>query len=318
MLNCAILDDYQQCSLGFADWGSLADVSVKVFTKFIKPDELAKELTNFEIIVVMRERTIFDGKLLASLPKLKLLVTTGMKNSAIQMDAAKQSGIMVCGTKSLPYPAPELTWGLLFALARHIPMEVASLRSGGWQTQVGVGLNGKTLGIVGLGHIGKQIAKVAQALEMSVLAWQPEIKEEDCKAAGVECASSLDELMRRSDVVTIHMVLAAATKGMIGAHQLSLMKPNAFLINAARGPLVDESALIQALQEKRIAGAGIDTFDTEPLPPDHPFRTLPNVVATPHLGYVTRENYTVFYTEAVEDIECWLKGTPVRVLPEQK
>jgi phosphoglycerate dehydrogenase-like enzyme len=318
MLNCAILDDYQECSLDFADWASLKDVTLQPFTKFMEPEVLAKELQDFEIIIAMRERTTFNAKLLESLPKLKLLVTTGMKNSAIDMDAAKQHGIAVCGTKSLPYPAPELTWGLLFAIMRHIPMEVASLRSGGWQTQIGVGLNGKTLGIVGLGHIGKQIAKVAQALEMSVLAWQPKIKEDECKAAGVECASSLEDLMRRSDAVTIHMVLADSTKGMIGAHELSLMKPTAFLVNAARGPLVDEEALVQALKENRIAGAALDVFDTEPLPADHPFRTLPNVIATPHLGYVTRENYDVFYSEALEDIKCWQDGTPLRSLSEPK
>jgi phosphoglycerate dehydrogenase-like enzyme len=178
-----------------------------------------------------------------------------------------------------------------------------------------VGLNGKTLGIVGLGHIGKQIAKVAQALEMVVLAWQPQIEESECKAAGVECASSLDDLMRRSDTVTIHMVLADSTRGMIGAHELSVMKPTAFLVNAARGPLVDEEALIQALKEKRIAGAALDVFDREPLPADHPFRTLPNVIATPHLGYVTRENYDVFYSEALEDIKRWQDGAPLRTLP---
>jgi phosphoglycerate dehydrogenase-like enzyme len=315
MLNCAILDDYQDCSLGFADWTSLKDVTLKPFTKFMEPDVLAKELADFEIIVAMRERTTFNAKLLESLPKLKLLVTTGMKNSAIDMDAAKQHGIAVCGTKSLPYPAPELTWGLLFAIMRHIPMEVASLRSGGWQTQVGVGLNGKTLGIVGLGHIGKQIAKVAQALEMVALAWQPQIEQDECKAAGVECASSLDDLMRRSDAVTIHMVLADSTRGMIGAHELSLMKPTAFLVNAARGPLVDEEALVQALRENRIAGAALDVFDREPLPANHPFRTLPIVIATPHLGYVTRENYDVFYSEALEDIKRWQDGTPLRTLP---
>ncbi len=318
MLNCAILDDYQNCSLGFADWASLNDITVKNFTTFIATNQLAKELADFEIIVAMRERTVFDAKLLAALPKLKLLVTTGMKNSAIDMDAAKQHGITVCGTKSLPYPAPELTWGLLLALARHIPVEVASLRSGGWQTRLGVGLNGKMLGIVGLGKIGKRIAKIAQAFEMSVIAWQPTIKEEDYKAAGVECASSLDDLMQRSDAVTIHMVLAESTTGMIGAHELSLMKPTALLVNAARGPLVDESALVQILKEKRIGGAALDVFDTEPLPEDHPFRTLPNVLATPHLGYVTRENYRLFYSEAVEDIQAWQNGEPVRALPEPK
>lgn len=179
-----------------------------------------------------------------------------------------------------------------------------------------MGLNGKTLGIVGLGHIGKQIAKVAQAFDMSVLAWQPTIREDECKAVNVACASSLDELMRRSDIVTIHMVLAESTKGMIGLRELSLMKPTAFMINAARGPLVDEDALVRVLQDKRIAGAGLDVFDTEPLPANHPFRTLPNVLTTPHLGYVVQENYEVFYGEAVEDIKAWQNSAPIRTLPE--
>ena len=318
MFKCAILDDYQNCALGFADWTSLKEVNVTTFTKHLIPESLPAALAEFDVIVAMRERTTFDAKLLASLPRLKLLVTTGMKNSAIDMDAARNHGIVVCGTASLPYPAPELTWGLLLALARHIPAEAASLRSGGWQTRVGVGLNGKTLGIVGFGKIGNRIAKMAQAFEMQVLAWQPRVSEEDCKAAGVECAANLEDLMSRSDAVTVHMVLVEETRGMIRAEHLACMKPTALFVNAARGPLVDEQALIKTLQENRIAGAALDVFDTEPLPPDHPFRTLPNVLAVPHLGYVTQENYKLFFTEAVEGIQQWIVQAPVRVLPEAK
>ncbi len=318
MLDCAILDDYQNCALGFADWTALQGVNVKNFTEYIQPDEAANQLAGFAIIVAMRERTVFDAKLLAALPNLKLLVTTGMKNSAIDMDAAKQHGITVCGTRSLPYPAPELAWALLLAIFRHIPVEAASLRAGGWQTEVGVGLNGKTLGIVGLGKIGKRMAKVALAFEMNVLAWAPRITVEECKDAGVECAASLEDLMKRSDAVTVHMVLAPSTRGMIGAAQLSLMKPTSYLVNTARGPLVDEEALLEALREKRIAGAALDVFDTEPLPHDHPFRALPNVLAVPHLGYVTQENYSIFFGDAVEDIQQWMQKAPVRVLPEEK
>jgi phosphoglycerate dehydrogenase-like enzyme len=294
-------------------------VQVKNFTDAITtPDALVEQLAGFEIMVAMRERTRFDAALLARLPRLKLLITTGMRNNAIDVAAAAARGIMVCGTQILPYPAPELAWGLLLALARNIPDQVASVRAGGWQTQIGVGLEGKTLGIVGLGKIGTRMARVAQAFNMSVLAWQPTITEERCKAAGVECASSLDDLMERSDIVTVHMVLADSTRGMIGSHELARMKPTAMLVNTARGPLVNEEALVQALKEKRIAGAALDVFDTEPLPATHPFRTLPNVIATPHLGYVTRENYQIFFADAVEDIQNWLQGTPVRVLPQPR
>ena len=319
MLSCAILDDYQDCALTFADWKSLQGIMVKTFTEFIPTIEaLVAQLAEFDIIVIMRERTKIDAALLERLPRLKLLITTGMKNDAIDIKAAVDRGIVVCGTKSLPDPAPELAWGLLLSLARNIPKEVASVRSGGWQTTIGTGLEGKTLGIIGLGKIGTRVAHVAQAFDMSVIAWQPRPNEAAFKAAGVEAAVSLDDLMTRSDFVTVHMVLAESTRGLIGAKELEKMKPTAMFINDARGPLVDEQALIQVLKENRIAGAALEVYDTEPLPADHPFRTLPNVIATPHLGYVTRENYKLFYEEAVEDIQGWLVGTPVRVLSPPK
>jgi phosphoglycerate dehydrogenase-like enzyme len=312
---CAILDDYQNCALGFADWASLNGVEVKNFTHAITTtDELAEQLAQFEIIVAMRERTRFDAALFARLPRLQLLVTTGMKNAAIDLAAAATSGVTVSGTRALSYPAPELTWGLLLALARHIPAEVAAVREGNWQTQMGLGLSGKTLGIVGLGKIGTQIARYAQAFDMPVLAWSRNLTDEHCQSVGVGRAPSLDALLQRSDVVTLHLVLSDSTRGIIGARELGLMKPDAMLVNTSRGPLIDEASLLQTLTQNRIAGAALDVFDTEPLPAAHPLRTLPNVVVTPHIGYVCRENYELFYGDAVEDIRAWLKGSPGRTL----
>jgi phosphoglycerate dehydrogenase-like enzyme len=320
VLRCAVLDDYQDCALGFADWSSLKGVQVTNFTVVITTaDALAEQLAEYEIIVAMRERTRFDATLLARLPRLKLLVTTGMRNSAIDITAAHARGITVCGTRILPYPAPELTWGLLLALARHIPAEVASVRAGEkWQTRIGVGLSGKTLGIVGLGKVGSQITRFAHAFEMRVLAWSPNITVERCESAGAERAPSLDALLQRSDIVTLHIVLAESTRGMIGARELALLKPTALLVNTSRGPLIDEKALVQTLTENRIAGAALDVYDTEPLPAAHPLRTLPNVVVTPHIGYVTRENYQIFYNDAIDDIQAWFKGSPIRTLPSPK
>jgi phosphoglycerate dehydrogenase-like enzyme len=312
---CAILDDYQDCALGFADWASLHDVEVKNFTRTITTTD---GLAEFEIIVAMRERTRFDAALFARLPRLKLLITTGMRNAAIDLTAAAARGVTVCGTRSLPNPAPELTWGLLLALARQIPAEVVAVREGNWQTQMGAGLSGKTLGIVGLGKIGSQIARYAQAFDMPVLAWSRNLTDEHCRSVGAERASSLDALLQRADVVTLHLILSDATRGIIGARELGLMKPTALLVNTSRGPLIDEAALLQTLTHNRIAGAALDVFDTEPLPAAHPLRTLPNVVATPHIGYVCRENYELFYGDALEDIQAWLKGSPVRTLSEPK
>jgi phosphoglycerate dehydrogenase-like enzyme len=313
-LRCAILDDYQECALGFADWASLDGVEVKNFAHAITTAELVESLAEFEIIVAMRERTRFDATLFAGLPRLKLLVTTGMRNAAIDLAAAASHGVVVCGTRSLPYPAPELTWGLLLALARQIPAEAAAVREGKWQTGIGLGLSGKTLGIVGLGKIGSQIARYAQAFDMRVLAWSRRLTAEQCQSIGVERSLSLDALLQRADVVTLHLVLSDSTRGIMGARELGLMKPTALLVNTSRGPLIDEASLLQVLTQNRIAGAALDVFDTEPLPLLHPLRNLPNVVVTPHIGYVCRENYEMFYGDAVEDIQAWLKGSPVRVL----
>jgi phosphoglycerate dehydrogenase-like enzyme len=320
MLRCAILDDYQSCALGFADWGSLHGVTVDSIPDAITTVEsLVERLAGYQILVAMRERTRFDAALFERLPHLRLLITTGMWNTAIDLQTAAARGVTVCGTRGVPYPAPELAWALLLSLARHISAEVASLRAGHrWQTQIGVGLCGKTIGIVGLGRIGSRIARYAQAFEMPVIAWSPHLSDERCKSVGVKRASSLDDLLQRADVVTLHMVLAQSTWGMIGARELALLKPSALLVNTSRGPLIDETALIQTLSENRIGGAALDVYDTEPLPLEHPFRRLSNVVATPHIGYVTRENYPIFYTDAVEDIQAWLKSSPVRVLSKAK
>ncbi len=320
MFHCAILDDYQDCALGFADWNSLDGVEVRNFTEAITTtDALVERLAEFEIIVAMRERTRFDAALLGRLPRLKLLVTTGMKNASIDLAAAAARGVIVCGTRGLAEPTPELTWGLLLALARHIPADVASVRAGEkWQTRIGVGLSGKTLGIVGLGTIGSRIARYAQAFEMPVLAWSRNLTDERCQAVGVERAPTLDALLQRADIVTLHMVLSDSTRGLLGARELGLLKPTALLVNTSRGPLIDEAALLHTLAEKRIAGAALDVYDTEPLPAAHALRTLPNVVTTPHVGYVTRETYRIFYADAVEDIQAWLKGAPVRRLPTTK
>ena len=317
MLRCAILDDYQDCALGFADWSVLENVQMR---NFVEPlgtaGSAAAQLADFDILVAMRERTHFDAELLGRLPRLRLLVTTGMRNLAIDLAAARAAGVTVCGTRNVPSGTPEFVWGLLLALARQIPGEAAGVRNGAarWQHGVGVGLAGKTLGIVGLGKIGRQLAVYAHAFSMSVLAWSPHLNDERCAAVGVERASSLDALLRRADIVTLQMVLSESTRGMIGARELALLKPDALLLNTARGPLIDEAALIAALAAGRIAGAALDVYDTEPLPPQHPLRQLPNVVATPHIGYVTRENYQVFYQDAVEDIRAWLQGAPVRTL----
>lgn len=314
-IRCAILDDYQNCALGFADWASLDGVEVKNFTHPITTeDELAKKLAEFEIIVAMRERTRFEAESFSRLPHLKLLITTGMRNASIDLAAAATCGVAVCGTRGLSYPAPELTWGLLLALARQIPVEVAAVREGKWQTQMGLGLSGKTLGVVGLGKIGSQIARYAQAFDMPVLAWSRNLTDERCQSVGAERAPSLDALLQRADIVTLHLVLSGSTRGIIGARELGLMKPAALLVNTSRGLLIDEASLLQTLTQNRIAGAALDVFDTEPLPASHPLRSLPNVVVTPHIGYVCRENYELFYGDAVEDIQAWLKGSPVRTL----
>lgn len=316
MLKCAVLDDYQNVARSFANWESLSGkIGLKVFNEYIgNPDALVAALADFEIIVAMRERTRFDRALLQRLPKLKLLVTTGMVNASIDMKAAAERGVMVCGTSGSAGSTAELAWGLILGIMRQIPPENAKFHENGpWQTTVGREVRGRRLGVIGLGKLGAKVAKIGLAFEMDVVAWSQNLTAERCAEVGVKYAGSLDELLQSSDVVTLHLVLSDRTRGLIGKPQLGLMKQDSILINTSRGPLVDEAALLAALKEKRIY-AGLDVFDQEPLPQGHPFRGLENLVATPHLGYVTEETYRIFYGGVVEDITAWLAGKPVRVL----
>jgi phosphoglycerate dehydrogenase-like enzyme len=315
MTRVAILDDYQNVALAIADWRSLGpEVAVEAFhERLAGEDSLVKRLADFEVIVAMRERTQLPRSVLERLPKVKLLVTTGMRNVAIDAKAAAELGIVVSGTGLLTPPTAELTWGLILALARHIPEEAQQMRSGGWQTTVGVGLNGKVLGVVGLGKLGSEVAKVGRAFQMEVIAWSQNLKAEHASSLGAKRVEK-DELFQRADFVTIHLILSKRTRGMVTARELALMKPEAYLINTSRGPIVEERALIDVLTNHKIAGAALDVFDEEPLPDEHPLRKLDNVVLTPHLGYVTVENYRQAYGEAVEDIRAFLAGHPIRTI----
>jgi phosphoglycerate dehydrogenase-like enzyme len=312
----AILDDYQDVAHGFADWSSLETDGVAVTSyrePFASQDALVSALAGVTIIIAMRERTAFPREVLEKLPALQLLVTTGMANASIDVEAAAELGITVCGTPGSPTAAPELTWALLLAIARNIPAEDASLRSGGWQSTVGFELAGKTLGVVGLGKIGRRIAAYGQAFGMDVLAWSQNLAEEDASEAGVRKVSKAD-LFRNSDVATLHLRLSPRSEGIVGEPELRLLGPDGVLVNTARGPLVDQDALVRALSEGWIAGAALDVFDHEPLPAGHPLLSAPNTVLSPHLGYVTRESYRQFYGGALEDVKAWLAGSPVRVI----
>jgi len=315
-LRCAILDDYQGVALGMADWAGLApQVTVETFTRhFASTDDLVAAIGGCEIVVIMRERTPFPAALLARLPKLKLLVTTGPRNFAIDLDAAARHGVTVCGTEAYSHPTAELTWALILALARHIPAETAGFRAGGWQRTVGIDLAGKQLGILGLGRLGAKVAGIARAFDMKVAAWSQNLTAARCAEHGVAFAPSLDALLAEADIVSIHVVLGDRTRGLIGAAQLARMKPGALLVNTSRGPIVDEAALVAALGSGRLAGAGIDVYDQEPLPADHPLRGIDTLIATPHLGYVTADNYRRFYGQSVEAIRAWIAGQPLRVL----
>jgi len=315
MARVAILDDYQNVARRMADWASLpAGTEVVVFADHLSgPDAVAKRLADFDAVVAMRERTPFPCALLERLPKLKLLVTTGMRNASIDVAAAIERGITVCGTAGLPYPTAELTWGLILGLFRRIPSEDRATREGRWQVSCGLGLNGKTLGVIGLGGLGSRVAKIGRAFEMDVIAWSQNLTAARATEVGATLVTK-DELLARSDVVSVHLVLGDRTRGLLGARELARMKPTAYLVNTSRGPIVDETALVDAVRKGTIAGAGLDVYDEEPLPLDHPLRNLPNTVITPHLGYVTEEGYKIFYGHALEDVKGWLAGQPVRVL----
>jgi phosphoglycerate dehydrogenase-like enzyme len=315
MHRIAVLDDYQSVASNFADWSKVPEpVQVVEFHDHVDDeDALVARLEPFDVVIAMRERTPFRREVLARLPNLRLLVTTGMRNKSIDVEAAQERGITVCGTGSHPTATPELTWGLILATLRHIPQEDASVRAGGWQQTIGGDLAGHTLGVVGLGRIGSQVAKVGQAFGMDVVAWSQNLTDERAAEHGVRRVEK-DELFATADVVTVHLLWSKRTRGLIGADDFALMKHTAVFINTSRGPIVDEAAMITALREGTIAGAGIDVYDQEPLPRDHPLRELRRAVLTPHLGYVTRGTYEVFYGEAVEDVAAFLAGEPIRVI----
>jgi phosphoglycerate dehydrogenase-like enzyme len=315
MVKIAVLDDYQGVALSMADWNSLPDdAQLDVYPEHLADEgQVAERLSRYEIVVAMRERTAFPRSLLQRLSALRLLVTTGMRNASIDVEAASELGVTVSGTGGVPYPTAELTWGLILALARHIPREDAATRDGSWQVSVGQGLHGKTLGLMGLGRLGSQVATVGDAFGMELIAWSQNLTQERAREFNARLVTK-DELLSASDFLTIHLVLSDRTRGLVGGRELGLMKPTAYLVNTSRGPIVDERRLVTALRDRSIAGAGLDVFDVEPLPAGHPLLTAPNTVLTPHLGYVTDETYRVFYGDAVEDIVSYLDGRPVRVI----
>lgn len=315
MKKIAVLDDYQNVALTSAEWRPVLDrAEVTVFNDHLADaDALVTRLRPFDAVCVMRERTPLPRPILERLPNLRFIGSTGARNASIDLVAALELGIVVSGTGANGTGAPELTWALILAAARHIPTETASFRGGGWQASVGRDLYGSTLGIIGLGRIGSQIAKVGIAFGMDVVAWSQNLTEEAARASGVRRVDK-EELLRTADWVTLHLVLSDRTNGIIGRDDLQLMKPSAWLVNTSRGPLVDEAALIEALTGGTIAGAALDVFNTEPVPAGHVFASLPNIVATPHIGFVTEKSYQVFYRDMVENVLAWLDGAPIRTL----
>ena len=314
-----MLDDYQQVAMKMADWSLLpVDTELQMFQDHLSDESaVAERLKEFEIVVAMRERTPFPRSLLERLPGLRLLVTSGMRNASIDLEAASALGITVCGTGALSYPTSELTWGLILALLRHIPEEDSATRAGRWQVSMGTGLRDKVLGVIGLGNLGSQVSTVGKAFGMSVVAWSQNLTLERAASFGAALVDR-DELLSGSDIVTIHLVLSERTRGLIGERELGLMKPAAYLINTSRGSIVDEAALVEALEKGGIAGAALDVFDEEPLSLEHTLRRLENTVITPHLGYVTKETYQVYFADAVDDILSFLSGEPTRVLAAPK
>lgn len=316
-LCCAVLDDYQGVAIELADWSSvLEEVEVRTFDHHLDdPDRLVEAIADCEIVVVMRERTPFPRSLLERLPRLQLLVTSGMRNASIDLDAARELGVRVCGTASRSDPPAELAWALILALSRHLVAEAGALKANGpWQSTIGSDLQGRTLGLLGLGRIGTRVARVGQAFGMEVVAWSQNLTRERAEEEGVRLAASKLELFAAGDVVSIHLVLSERTRGLVDSDALRAMRPHAFLVNTSRAAIVDQDALAHALREGWIAGAGLDVFAVEPLPADDPLRTAPNVLATPHLGYVTRGNYETYFQQAVQNIRAFLDSAPVREL----
>ena len=315
-MRVAILDDYFNKALEFADWSPLEGrADIKVFTEHLGDNEetAAKALADFEIICGMRERMRFPAGLLKRLPKLKLLITTGMRNASFDIGAAVKQGVTVCGTSGIGSPTSELAVGMMIALMRDIPGQFDSMKAGGWQTRPGYDLAGKTMGMLGLGKLGSAVARVANAFDMKVIAWSQNLT--DARAA--ECNArkvDKDTLFKESDVISVHLVLSDRSRGLVGERELSLMKPTAYIVNTSRGPIIDEKALLKALQQRKIAGAALDVYGTEPLPKGDPIRKLDNVLLTPHLGYVTAENLAKQYTDVVADIVAFLDGKPIRVI----
>jgi D-3-phosphoglycerate dehydrogenase len=314
---CAILDDYQNVALKLADWGKITkDVEVKVFTEAVRRSdaETIRDLKDFDIVVMMRERTRFPRAVIEGLTKLKLLITTGAYNASIDLKACQEHGIVVSGTGGFGNPTTGIAFGLILELTRRIGWEHARLKAGlPWQATLGMDIEGRTLGVLGLGKLGARAAGVGKAFGMKVIAWSQNLTPERCREVGVEF-SAKDDLFRNADIVTIHLVLGDRTRSLVSARELGLMKKTSYLVNTSRGPIIDEKALLDALNKKQIAGAGLDVFDIEPLPIDHPYRTMDNVVITPHLGYVSQQNYEKYYPDIVDDIRGFLDGKPVRVV----
>jgi phosphoglycerate dehydrogenase-like enzyme len=315
-LRCAILDDYLNLTLTMADWSGVGDrVDITTFNQpFASAEAAASALKDFEIICAMRERTPFPRALFAALPGLKLLITSGMRNAAIDLEAAKEHQVVVCGTQFGRDPTAPLTMGLILELTRNIGRENARMHAGEpLQKFIGIEIEGRTLGVLGLGKLGAKVSGLAKAFGMNVIAWSPNLTAERCKEVGVDYVTK-EQLFATADIITVHLVLGPRSRGLVGAADLARMKPTSYLVNTARGPIVDEAALLETLRERKIAGAAIDVFSVEPLPVDHPFRKLDNIVLTPHLGYVTEEGFRNHYGQMVEGIDAWFKGEPIRRL----
>jgi phosphoglycerate dehydrogenase-like enzyme len=314
-LRVVVLDDYLQVISDYADWASLGtDSRVTFLQDHLHGEQLIDALADADVVVAVLERTDLPRAVLDRLPNLRLIVTAGMSNAAIDVAAARARGVELCGTRGVPHSAAELTWALILGCVRNVPAEDARIRAGGWQARVGMDLEGHTLGVIGLGRLGGHVAKIGLAFGMQVIAWSAHLDPDHARGMGVTPVGK-DELLRRADVVTLHLKLSERSRNTITEPDLRAMKHTAYVINTSRGPLIDEAALLRALHDGWIAGAGLDVYDTEPLPADHPLRTAPNTVLTPHLGYVTADTFRQFFTDAVEDVAAWRSGTPIRVLP---
>lgn len=314
-MKIAILDDYQQVAEHFADWEKVKDrCELKFFNEpFDDEDHAIENLLDFDALIIMRERTPITTKLLNACSNLKLIITSGMRNKSIDLETCKQKNITVCGTDMHPNPTAELTWALILGLARNLREETENMYQGYWQTTLGTELKGKTLGVIGLGKQGTQVTNIAKAFGMEVIAWSENLKIADAQAKGA-LAVSKEDLLERSDFITIHLVLSERTKHIIKYEDICKMKPTAYLINTSRGEIIHEEDLAKALEENKIAGAGIDVYSTEPLPANHKLRFLPNALLLPHLGYVTKENYSLMYEQMLEDLEAYFDNNPIRVL----